>query len=89
VEEVTDLEQGAAGMFLSWLGKLPGFCLRLAVIEACTRVISRSSESSTLIRRSTSALVAATSAAAAATGSASAPLPGPRRYRCWRAARVH
>lgn len=31
-EEVTDLEQGAAGMFLSWLGKLPGFCLRLAMI---------------------------------------------------------
>ena len=31
-EEVADLEQGAAGMFLSWLGKLPGSCLRLAVI---------------------------------------------------------
>jgi Protein of unknown function (DUF3987) len=31
-EEVADIEQGAAGMFLSWLGKLPGFCLRLAVI---------------------------------------------------------
>lgn len=31
-EEAANLEDGAAGMFLSWLGKLPGFCLRLAVI---------------------------------------------------------
>lgn len=31
-EEVADLEQGAAGMFLSWHGKLPGFCVRLSVI---------------------------------------------------------
>ena len=31
-EEAADLEDGAAGMFLSWLGKLPGFCLRLAII---------------------------------------------------------
>lgn len=31
-EEANDLEKGAAGMFLSWLGKLPGFCVRLAVI---------------------------------------------------------
>lgn len=31
-EEAADLEQGAAGMFLSWLGKLPGFCARLANI---------------------------------------------------------
>ena len=31
-EEAADLEQGSAGMFLSWLGKLPGFCLRLALI---------------------------------------------------------
>ena len=31
-EEAADLEVNAAGMFLSWLGKLPGFCVRLAVI---------------------------------------------------------
>ncbi|HJU19082.1 MAG TPA: DUF3987 domain-containing protein, partial [Stellaceae bacterium] len=31
-EEAAALEQGAAGMFLSWLGKLPGFCVRLANI---------------------------------------------------------
>jgi hypothetical protein len=31
-EEVADLENSAAGMFLSWLGKLPGFCLRLGNI---------------------------------------------------------
>ena len=31
-EEAANLESPAAGMFLSWLGKLPGFCLRLAVI---------------------------------------------------------
>jgi hypothetical protein len=31
-EEVADLENSATGMFLSWLGKLPGFCVRLAVI---------------------------------------------------------
>jgi hypothetical protein len=31
-EEVADLENGASGMFLSWIGKLPGFCVRLAVI---------------------------------------------------------
>jgi hypothetical protein len=31
-EEAADLENSAAGMFLSWLGKLPGFCVRLAVI---------------------------------------------------------
>jgi hypothetical protein len=31
-EEAADLEGCTAGMFLSWIGKLPGFCLRLAVI---------------------------------------------------------
>ena len=31
-EEIAALESSAAGMFLSWLGKLPGFCLRVAVI---------------------------------------------------------
>jgi len=31
-EEAAALENSAAGMFLSWLGKLPGFCLRLGVI---------------------------------------------------------
>lgn len=31
-EEAADLEGSVAGMFLSWIGKLPGFCLRLAVI---------------------------------------------------------
>lgn len=31
-EEAADLEDGASGMYLSWIGKLPGFCLRLAVI---------------------------------------------------------
>jgi hypothetical protein len=31
-EEAADLENSAAGIFLSWLGKLPGFCLRLGVI---------------------------------------------------------
>jgi hypothetical protein len=31
-EETTDLESGATDMFLSWLGKLPGFCVKLATI---------------------------------------------------------
>jgi hypothetical protein len=31
-EEVADLERSAASIFLSWLGKLPGFSVRLAVI---------------------------------------------------------
>ena len=31
-QEAAELEESAAGMFLSWLGKLPGFCIRLAVI---------------------------------------------------------
>jgi hypothetical protein len=31
-EEAANLEGGAAGMILSWIGKLPGFCVRLAVI---------------------------------------------------------
>jgi Protein of unknown function (DUF3987) len=31
-EEAAALEKSAAGMFQSWLGKLPGFCVRLAVI---------------------------------------------------------
>jgi hypothetical protein len=30
-EETAVLERCASGMFLSWLGKLPGFCVRLAV----------------------------------------------------------
>jgi hypothetical protein len=33
-EEVADMEAGAAGLFLSWLGKLPGVAVRLAVILA-------------------------------------------------------
>jgi hypothetical protein len=31
-EEAAALEDGASGMFVSWLGKLPGFCVRIAVI---------------------------------------------------------
>ena len=31
-EEVASMEEGAAGLFLSWLGKLPGFAVRLALI---------------------------------------------------------
>ena len=31
-EEAADLEKSATGMFQSWIGKLPGFCLRLSVI---------------------------------------------------------
>jgi hypothetical protein len=31
-EEVWGLEKSASGLFLSWLGKLPGFCVRLSVI---------------------------------------------------------
>jgi hypothetical protein len=30
--EVAELEDGANGLFLSWVGKLPGFALRLAVV---------------------------------------------------------
>jgi hypothetical protein len=33
-EEVARMESGAAGLFLSWIGKLPGFAVRLAVIFA-------------------------------------------------------
>jgi len=33
-EAVAEMEAGAAGLFLSWLGKLPGFGLRLATILA-------------------------------------------------------
>lgn len=32
--EVKALESGAAGLFLSWIGKLPGFAVRLSVIFA-------------------------------------------------------
>lgn len=32
--EVASMEAGASGMFLSWLGKLPGFAVRLALIFA-------------------------------------------------------
>ncbi len=31
-EQVAQMEAGASGLFLSWLGKLPGFAVRLAVI---------------------------------------------------------
>jgi hypothetical protein len=31
-EEAADLEKSAAGILQSWLGKVPGFCVRLAVI---------------------------------------------------------
>jgi hypothetical protein len=31
-EEVARMEEGAAGLFLSWLGKLPGFAVRLSLI---------------------------------------------------------
>ena len=34
VEEVARTEEGAAGLFLSWLGKLPGFAVRLSLIFA-------------------------------------------------------
>jgi hypothetical protein len=33
-EEVARMEEGTAGLFLSWLGKLPGFAVRLALIFA-------------------------------------------------------
>lgn len=33
-EEVAGMEEGAAGLFLSWLGKLPGFAVRLSLIFA-------------------------------------------------------
>lgn len=33
-QEVACMEEGAAGLFLSWLGKLPGFAVRLATILA-------------------------------------------------------
>lgn len=33
-EEVARLEEGASGLFQSWLGKLPGFAVRLATIFA-------------------------------------------------------
>lgn len=33
-EEAARLEHGAAGLFLSWVGKLPGFAVRLALIFA-------------------------------------------------------
>jgi hypothetical protein len=33
-EEVARMEAGASGLFLSWIGKLPGFAVRLAVIFA-------------------------------------------------------
>ena len=29
-EQVAQMEAGASDMFLSWLGKLPGFAVRLA-----------------------------------------------------------
>ena len=31
-EEAAGMEEGAAGLFLSWLGKLPGFAVRLSVV---------------------------------------------------------
>jgi hypothetical protein len=33
-EEVARMEEGSAGLFLSWLGKLPGFAVRLSLIFA-------------------------------------------------------
>jgi hypothetical protein len=33
-EEVAGMEEGSAGLFLSWLGKLPGFAVRLSLIFA-------------------------------------------------------
>jgi len=33
-EEVAGMEDGSAGLFLSWLGKLPGFAVRLSLIFA-------------------------------------------------------
>lgn len=33
-QEVTDMEEGASGQFLSWVGKLPGFAARLALVFA-------------------------------------------------------
>jgi hypothetical protein len=33
-EEVASMEEGSSGLFLSWLGKLPGFAVRLAPILA-------------------------------------------------------
>lgn len=33
-EDVARMEEGSAGLFLSWLGKLPGFAVRLATILA-------------------------------------------------------
>ncbi len=33
-EDVAQMEEGATGLFLSWLGKMPGFAVRLATILA-------------------------------------------------------
>ena len=33
-EQVAGMEEGSAGLFLSWLGKLPGFAVRLSLIFA-------------------------------------------------------